>query len=93
MEAMTAVGCSGSCATEWSTLATLEAETESRPIKRIGKVNTPVTASAVVKPLTGSRFVQNENVGKSDELQTDTDSSHLPSTYSALPNISYPCVS
>lgn len=43
--------------------------------------------------LTGSGFVQNENVGKSDELQTNADSSHLSSTYTALSGISYPCVS
>ena len=34
---MTTVGFSESCATEYSTLATFEAETESRPI---GKINT-----------------------------------------------------
>lgn len=41
---MTTVGCSGSCATEWSTLATLAAETESRPIKEKLKVDPPIIA-------------------------------------------------
>ena len=52
-----------------------------------------ITTSTGMKPLTGSRLIQNENVWKSDEFQTDANSSHLPPTYSALPGISYPRVS
>ena len=52
-------------------------ETESRPIKGIGKVDTPITASTWMESLTGSRLVQNENVGRSDDFQTDAKSSHL----------------
>lgn len=77
LEVIITVGRSGSCATEWSTLATLEAETESRSIKRIAKVDMPITASTGMKPLTGSRLIQNANAGKSDEFQTDVNSSDL----------------
>jgi hypothetical protein len=68
MEAITTVGCSGSCATEWSTFATLAAETESKPIKGNLGQYADYNLKKGIKPLTGSGFVQDEDVRKSDEL-------------------------